>query len=159
MLVYLAAALPYIFTPWSYKTGIASCIVNDAGFMGRFNATILSEIFSNAAVYLGRPVLVFGYTIMAFVLFIRYVRQQKNLRVLSGQLYMIRCLSVFLGFQMILVTSHLLAVFVTFSASSDVFFGINLMQVLSAVGMTGLSVSPLFFPGILFGLPRVPENN
>jgi hypothetical protein len=26
------------------------------------------------------------------------------------------------------------------------------------VGMTGLLVSPLFFPGILHGLPRVPDD-
>jgi polyferredoxin len=95
---------------------------------------------------------------MAFVLFIRYIREQKNLGVLSGQLYMIRWLSVFLGFQMILITSYLFAVFVAFTASPDVFFGINFIQVLSAVGMTGLLVSPFFFPGILFGLPRVPDS-
>jgi hypothetical protein len=157
LLVYLASALPYILTSWSYKVGIASSIVNDAGFMGTFNATVLSELFSNTTVYLSRPVLVFGYTIAAFVLFIRYIRQQINLRVLSGQYFMIRWISVFLGFQLILITSHLYAMFITFTADSYVFFGINSLQVLSALGMTGLLVSPFFFLGILYGLPRVPD--
>ncbi len=77
LLVYLVSALPYIFSPWSYKVDIASSIVNDPGFMGTFQATILSEIFSNTAVYLSRPVLVLGYSIMALVLFIRFIRKKK----------------------------------------------------------------------------------
>jgi hypothetical protein len=70
---------------------------------------------------------------------------------------MIRWISVFLGFQLILITSHLYAMFITFTADSYVFFGINSLQVLSALGMTGLLVSPFFFLGILYGLPRVPD--
>ena len=157
-LIYLSAAVPYFFTSWSYKVGIASSIVNDAGFLGTFKATVLSEIFSNLTVYLSRPLLVCGYTVWAFAIFIRYIRQQKNLQVLSGQYFMIRWLSVFLGFQLILITSHLFAMFVTFAGSSDVFFGINPIQAMSALGMCGLLVSPFFFPGILYGLPRVPDH-
>ena len=80
--------------------------------------------------------------------------------ILSGILlyFMIRWLSVFLAFQLILITNHMYAMFITFTADSDVFFGINSFQVLSALGMTGLLVSPFFFPGILNGLPRVPDS-
>ena len=128
ILLYLAAALPYIITPWAYKIGIASSIVNDKVFLGTFHATPLSDIFSNTVVYLSRPVLVFGYTIVSFIHFIRYIKEQKNLGVLSGQIFMVRWLSVFLGFQFILVTSHLYSMFITFTADSDVFFDINFLQ-------------------------------
>ena len=81
--------------------------------------------------------------------------------ILSGILlyFMIRWLSVFLGFQLILITSHLYAMFITFTADSNVFFGVNSLQILSAMGMTGLLVSPFFIPGILYGLPRVPDQS
>ena len=158
MLIYLVAALPYMITPWSYKTEIATEIVKDIAFAGTFKFTVLSEIFSNAVVYLSRPVLVLGYTLWSVGLFIRYIMQRKNLRVLAGQLFMIKWLSVFLCFQLILIVSHLLSVFLTFAEASDIFFTTNILQVLSGLGLTGLLVSPLFFPGILYGLPRIPDK-
>jgi len=37
------------------------------------------------------------------------------------------------------------------------FFTFNVLNVLSGVGLAGLLISPFFFPGILYGLPRLPE--
>jgi hypothetical protein len=158
MLIYLVAALPYILTPWSYKIEIATEIVKDIGFAGTFKFTLLSEIFSNTVVYLSRPVLVLGYTLWCLGLFIRYFWQRKNLRVLSGQFFMIKWVTVFLSFQLILIVSHLVSIFETFTKGSDVFFTSNTLQFLSAMGMIGLLCSPFFFPGILYGLPRIPDK-
>ncbi|MEI7525872.1 MAG: hypothetical protein WCJ95_16130 [Mariniphaga sp.] len=158
MLIYLASALPYMLTPWSYKTEIAAAIIRDIGFAGTFKFTVLSEIFSNTVVYLSRPVVVLGYALWCVGLFIRYIRQHKNRRVLSGQFFMIKWLAVFLGFVLILIVSHLISIFLSFAQASDVFFTTNVLQILSAVGMIGLLGSPFFFPGILYGLPCIPDK-
>ena len=39
-----------------------------------------------------------------------------------------------------------------------IFKTLNLFQVISALGISGLMISPFFFPQILYGLPRVPET-
>jgi len=38
------------------------------------------------------------------------------------------------------------------------FFTFNLLQAISFVGLTGLLISPFFFPGILYGLPQFPTG-
>jgi len=157
-LVFLAASLPYILTPYSFKVEVATAIVKDAGIMGTYKFTILSEIFSIAMVYLSRPILVLAYTLWSVVLFVRYIMRRETLFVLSGQYYMIKWLSVFLEFQLLLILSHLVAIFETFIHASDVFFTLNAMQLLAALGLIGLLGSPFFYPGILYGLPRIPDS-
>lgn len=75
------------------------------------------------------------------------------------QSFMNRWLTLFLGFQTLLAASHLTMMLRTFLGySSDLFFTLNIFQVLSAVGLTGLLFSPFFFPEVLYGLPRYPES-
>lgn len=158
MLVYLAAALPYIFTSWSYKTEIATAIVNDVGIVDTVHFTVLSDIFSNTAIYLSRPVLALGYTLWSIGYFILYLRGSSVKHVFSGQFFMVKWLSFLLGFQLLMVVSHLVSVFETFFNASNVFFTVNILQILSGAGMIGLLISPLFFPVILYGLPRYYEQ-
>ena len=134
-IVYLIAALPYILSSYSYKVEIAREIVNDVGFLGTFNFTVLSEIFSNEVVYLGRPLLALGYTIWSIVLLIRYLTLKKEIFVLSGQFFMTKWLSVFLGFQLLLVLCHFFSIFVTFTEGSNVFFTLSALQLLSEIGL------------------------
>lgn len=158
MLIYLAAALPYMITPFSYKVEIAKEIINHVGFLGTFKFTVLSEIFSNMIVYLSRPILVLGYTLLSVGLLIRYWFQGKKSHVLSGQVFMIKWLSVFLGFQLLLTLCHLTSIFKTFTEGSDVFYTLNALQFLSVLGLIGLLGSPFIFPNILFGMPRIPDS-
>lgn len=39
-----------------------------------------------------------------------------------------------------------------------VFYTINTLQIISGISLTGLLVSPFFFPVILYGMPRIPKN-
>jgi len=158
MLVYLAAALPYMLTPFSYKIEIAKEIIHNVGFLGTIKFTVLSEIFSNMTVYLSRPILILIYTLWSIGLFIRYWLQEKKSHVLSGQIFMMKWLVIFLGCQLLLTLCHLFSIFKTFTVGSDVFFTMNALQLLSALGMIGLLSSPLFFPNILFGMPRIPDS-
>lgn len=158
MLVYLVAALPYMFTPYSFKVEIAKAIVQDLGVLSRYNFTFLSEIFSNTLTYLSRPVLVLAYTFASILLYLRYRKQKKGLLVFSKQHFMHKWLSALLVFQLMLNSSYLVAIYLSFVYSSDVFFTVNYLQVLSATSLIGLLISPFFFPGILYGMPRLPES-
>jgi AraC-like DNA-binding protein len=64
---------------------------------------------------------------------------------------------VLLGFLFMLVLSHLFLLGESFAMKdSRLFFTLNFMQVLSGIGLTGLLISPFFFPDILYGLPQLP---
>ncbi|MEI7831099.1 MAG: helix-turn-helix domain-containing protein [Prolixibacteraceae bacterium] len=155
--VYFAAALPYMLSSFANKGEIAKEIVNDAGFLGSYKFTILSDIFSNTAVYLSRPILVLVYTLWSIGLLVRYLKHRSFRLVFSGQYFMTTWLSFLLGFQMLLVSCHLLSIYHSFINASDVFFTMNLLQVLSAVGLIGLMVSLFLFPDILYGLPKFAD--
>lgn len=157
MIVFLIAALYQMFTPYYDRVEIAKAIVKDAGFLGTSNLTFLSEIFSIDALFMSRPILVLGYTLWSIGLFIHYLRRRGGKSVLSRQYFMTRWLLVLLGFQLILVVSHiLLLIKALIGDHSYVFYTLNVLQILSAIGLTGLLISPFFFPNILYGLPRLP---
>jgi AraC-like DNA-binding protein len=160
MMVYFISALPYIFSPYSYKLDVAKAIVDDPGFLGTFNHTILSEIFSNTAVFVSRPLLLFLYTSWSIVIFIRHLMQKQDSSAIESISFMSRWLSFFLGFQILLLTAYLVIMLRTFvGEASDLFYTVNILQVFSAVGLIGILTAPFFFPAILYGLPRYPEAN
>lgn len=72
---------------------------------------------------------------------------------------MVKWLSVLLLLLFILVSSHSL-LFAKFFVWKDIniFYTLNVLQILSGIGLTGLLISPFFFPNILYGLPQVPEE-
>ncbi len=39
------------------------------------------------------------------------------------------------------------------------FYTLNIMQLVSLFGLTGLLISIFFFPGILYGLPQIPMSD
>jgi len=156
-LVYLVAAIPYILSPYSNKVEIATAIVKDISFMGTYKFTLLSEIFPLYIIYLSRPVLILAYTLWSIGMFIRFLIRKQDQRVLSHQNFMTKWLSFLLVFQFMMITTYLISTFKTFFESSDVFFTINIFQIITAIGMTGLLISPFFFPGILYGLPHIPK--
>jgi AraC-like DNA-binding protein len=158
MVVYLAAALPYMLSSYSYKLGIATEIVNDPEFLRNFKFTPLADIFSIQAVYISRPLLALGYTLWSIGLLIRYLKKRSILLVFSGQRFMIKWLSFLSGLQLLVVVSHILLISNAFLNSTDVFYTLNLLQIVSSISITGLMVSPLFFPDILYGLPRFSEQ-
>jgi len=155
--IYLAASVPYLLTPFEYKMEIARQIVEDPGFLSMYNATILSKLFSNSFLYIGRPVLVMIYTLYSTSLFTSYLLDKEVSVVFSRQNFMIKWISVFLGFQIVMITSYLTLMFKTFvEDDSRLFYTLNLLQILSAIGLVGMLISPFFFTKILYGLPRVP---
>jgi AraC-like DNA-binding protein len=154
MAIYLFAILPYVFTSYSFKVEVAKAIIKNAAYLEVHKFTFLADLFSVQVVYLSRPILVLGYTIWSASLFLRYKMDKGESMVFRRQHFMSDWLIVFLGFLLILVISHCLLLL----KPVNVFAAFNIFQVLSGAGLVGLLVSPFLFPGILYGLPRMPES-
>jgi AraC-like DNA-binding protein len=158
MVVFFIAAIPHAFVPWHEKVEAARAVVQDAGFMVDYRATLLSGIFSPTMEYLTRPLLVLGYTLWSVGLVVNYMVKKKISIVLSKQHFMKKWLLLFLGFLLILEVTQILLIIKGFAMDfSELFFALNVFRILSIVGLIGLLISPFFFPAILYGLPRIPE--
>lgn len=159
-LVFFISALPNAFVPWHEKVEAAKAVVQDQSFIMVYKATLLSNIFSSVTIFLTRLFLVLGYTIVSIGLFINYLVRKKSSAVFSKQQFMKKWLCYLLGFMLVLVVSQLFQVKKSFEMHfSDLFFTLNIIRILSVIGLTGLLISPFFFPTILYGLPRMPETN
>jgi AraC-like DNA-binding protein len=158
MIIYLISAIPNFFTPWSLKMEAARAIVENVGAMQQFKPTLLSEIFSYPIMFLSRPVFILVYNLWAIIIFIRFLMYSSTSSVLSRQNFMTKWLSFLLGSLLILIVSHILLVIDLTLAGSQVFFTLTSLQIGAAAGLTVLLISPFFFPGILYGLPRLPER-
>ena len=157
MLIFLAGTLNYIFTPWSFKLEISSKLVESPNFIGTFKYPALYQVVPKYVVFLSRPVLILAYAIWSLIAITRFLKNKTEIKVLSHQRYLIKWLLVLLGFLFILVLSHIFLLSEVFAKQdTKLLFTLNFMQILSAIGLSGLLVSPFFFPDILYGLPQLP---
>jgi AraC-like DNA-binding protein len=157
--MFLAGTLSYILTPWSYKLEVASHLVDNPNYIGAVDHVTLYQIIPRRWVYLSRPLIILMYALWSLIILLRFVQRKTKRKVFAPQKYIIQWLMVLLGFLFLLLISHLLLLTETFSLRDSAhFFTLNLLQVLSATGLTGLLVSIFFFPGILYGLPQFPGD-
>jgi AraC-like DNA-binding protein len=155
----LLATLPYFFTSWEVKLEYAGKILDSIGFLNTNKPSLLSLFVPNSIIYLSRPVIIFSYLVWSSWIFLRYLMMDREKSVFSGQRYMVKWICILLGFSFLLVSSHILVLGKAFAdRDSVIFFTFNLLQLISAIGLTGLLISPFFFPGILYGLPRFPAG-
>ena len=154
--IFFVTSLPYIFSPYEEKFRVASELVKNIDYMGIYKPTILYSLLPAQLIFLSRSLLVLAYTIASLWLLFRYLRSGKAKRILSSQHYMTKWLLILLGFLFILAISHSLLIFETVVEKNPrLFYTLNFMQVFSAIGLSGLLISPLFFPTILYGLPVI----
>lgn len=157
--IFLLTSAPYIFSSWSFKIMNGAEILKDIGFIGYYKPTVLYRLFPNAAIYLSRPAVVLFYVFWSAGMLVKYIFSNKESSVFTGQRYMLKWLAALLGFLFILAISQFILVGESFIfENSRLFFTFNLLQIISAIGLAGLLISPFFFPAILYGLPRYPEN-
>jgi AraC-like DNA-binding protein len=156
-LVFLITTIPYFFTPSSYKLEIARQIEHNIGFIGQIKPTVLYHIFPAELIYLSRPFHLLIYLFCSVGMLIRYLFRNPGTMVLRHQRYMTKWLTLLLSFTLIMATAHLLQIHEAFLfRSREMFYTVNILSVIAAAGLTGLILSPFFFPAILYGLPRVP---
>lgn len=157
--IYLLTALPYIFSAWSYKTGIANLIADNFVNLKVLKPTVLFEIIPTPVIYLSRPVIALLYTAGAAYTFARWLKRGEKESVLHHQKYLTRWLTILLVCFSFMLISHMIPMILAYSADKiELFFALNLLQALSAAGLIGLLVSIFFFPGILYGLPGIPDR-
>ncbi len=156
MLVYLLAALPYMFTSYAFKVDIAKSIVADPGFIGQYHFTILSDWFTPAGVYLSRPVLAFGYSVASGIMLYKQFKSSRNTDSQTRERFIRRWLITLSGFQLVLIVSHIFFLFGSFDiATSYMALSINVLNFTTSIGLIGLILSPILFPRILYGLPII----
>ena len=158
MIVYFISALPNVFVPWHEKVEAAEMAVRNGEYIMIYKPTLLSEVLPALFIFLARLFLVLGYTLWSIGLFVNYVVKKKSSAVLSEQQFMKKWLCCLLGFLLVLVVSQIFLVIKSFAMHfSDLFFTISVIRIISVIGLTGLLISPFFFPIVLYGLPRMPE--
>ncbi len=157
-LLIIIISLPYIFSRYSLKVEIAGKLVKDISNLNMISISSLYDFIPGVLIYMSRPLLVLLYACWSGRMLFCYVRKQKSSAVLSSQLYMIKWLFVLLGFLIILVVSHLILMAEVYMFKEfKIFSALNMLTVISGIGLIGLLISPFFFPGILYGLPRISD--
>ncbi len=156
--IYFLSALPAIFTPFDLLSKAAEAIVQNPEAIGNYRPTMLSSWVSYPVLFLSRPILIFVYTCAALIKLIKYLVKYNNAPVFSRQSFMSVWLMILLGSFFILVVSQILIMFDFTTDNSSLYFLLKTLRVISTLGLAGMLVSPFFFPGILYGLPRLPRN-
>lgn len=158
-LIAMVTSIPYMLAPWDEKTRVAAEIINDLNYLMVFKPTIMHQFIPNKFIYLGRDVLIFVYLGFTVHLMVRYFRQSKEQSVIFGQRYMIKWLIVFQFFYLLLVTGRVLVMIRAIVLDDpDLVYAASRVQLIASIGLTGLLISPFFFPEILYGLPRIPSH-
>jgi len=157
--IFFLSTLPYLLLSGEEKTANATLIASDIINLKYIRTSLLQEWMHPALIFVSRPLLVLFYAVWSLVILIRWLVHRQNDTVLTQQRYMIQWLFVLLGFVFILTVSHLIAMLDAYYFSDlKLFFTLKLLHLFSGIGLTGLLLSPLFFPSILYGMPKVPEN-
>jgi AraC-like DNA-binding protein len=159
MVIYFIAAIPHAFIPWSEKVQAAHSLLNDHGFLLEYKSTLLDHVFPAVANYLIRLFLILGYLLWSIGIFINYLVKRKSGAVIIKQHFMKKWLFILLGSLLVLLLCQFLLVVKSFEMHfSDLFFSVNVFRIISAMSLTGLLISPFFFPSILYGMPRMPDH-
>ncbi|MFB6343061.1 helix-turn-helix domain-containing protein [Saccharicrinis sp. FJH62] len=159
MAIFFVASLPYTLVPFNEKVEAAKIVVKDVGYIQTYKATLLSELFPLSVIYLSRPLSMLLYTLWSTGLIIRFYTKKKVTAIFPNQNFVAHWLILLLGFFFIVVLTHTLLIIRFFSMKMpELFFTLNILRMLSGAGLIGLFVTPLLFPAILYGLPRIPES-
>ena len=158
MLIFFVVTLPHLISPWAHKVEVATKIIQDSSFFLTYNESVFHNVPA-IVVFLSRPFLILAYALWSTAMIVRYLKQKRGSSVLSQQLFMTKWLTVLLVFLFILIFSQTLQIYQAYTIRNLIsFYTLNVMQFLTGMGLTGLLISPFFFPSILYGLPRMPVS-
>ena len=134
-------------------------IIENGSYLGILNKERLYGLISGSVVFLSRPILVFGYLLWSILLLVRFYKHKTDARILSNQVFFTKWVIVLFSFLSILIIGHTMQIIESYANHNVVIFYItDILQLLSGFGLIGLLISPFFFPGILYGLPLIPEH-
>lgn len=156
--IFFFAALPGLFSSQAGYADAARVIASNADAIGTYKPTLLSVFMPFPVLFLSRPIIILGYTIAAIVILLRYFLNHDKSSTFHGQSFMRKWLITLLGSLFVLVLSHIFILLDFTSDTINLFAFLKTLQIISATAITGLLVSPFFFPAILYGLPRLPDT-
>ena len=162
-LLQLAGIFPYLLTPFSYKVGITSQILNDLNLLTQFKVNWITTPIVN---FFARPILVFMYLGYITYMLWKYNPQSQRIKVPLQQykliyrwLIILAATTAILIFNFFLLSLSLSKQTVTATLINDQF-----THIFSGVAYFCMSFMLLLFPRILYGMPiynanSVAENN
>lgn len=157
--IFFFAAIPEVFLSWGEKVELARWAAEDAAFLGQHEATILARVIPHVWLFAGRLILILGYTLWSVYLIIKYIRKDKLSKVFSGQHFVKKYMIFLTVFLLVVLLTQIPMVFKSFQMQfSELFPALKIIQGISVAGLVGLLISPFFFPSILYGLPRIPDQ-
>jgi hypothetical protein len=151
-LVQLVGIFPYLLTPFSYKVGIASQILNDLNLITQFNVNWITKPIVN---FLGRPILVFLY--LGYITYLLWLHKPKSNRAkVSVQQFNL----IYRWLIILEVTTAILIVnffFLSWSLSNQTvtatMVNSQFTHFFSGIAFFCMSFMLLLFPRILYGMP------
>jgi AraC-like DNA-binding protein len=156
-LLQLAGIFPYLLTPFSYKVGITSQILNDLNLLTQFKVNWITTPLVN---FFARPILVFMYLGSITYMLWKYNPQSQRIKVPLQQykliyrwLIILAATTAILIFNFFLLSLSLSKQTVTATLINDQF-----THIFSGVAYFCMSFMLLLFPRILYGMPIYNAN-
>ena len=151
-LVQLVGIFPYLLTPFSYKVGIASEILNDLNLISQFKVNWITSPLVN---FLGRPILVFLY--LGYLTYLLWLHKPKsNKAKVSVQQFNL----IYRWLIILEVTTAILIVnffILSWSLSNQTvtatMVNSQFTHFFSGIAFFCMSFMLLLFPRILYGMP------
>ncbi len=154
-LIQLVNALPYIFTPFSYKVQNVTPLAND---IGRIPFVQTGWFITSGMNYLFRPAHIFIYAVLQCLVLYRWLRKDEI--VLHLKEMVIQWLCLFTAACLILFGSFFAITLWAYSMQDKyaaIHQGRPLLRV-SFIPFIILNLLIFFFPQIMYGLPKLRNN-
>ncbi len=158
-LAFLIITSPYMVSSWSTKTKVAEAFMQNLQSQDAFNTSFLGNKFLAYVAFILPAIQVLGYVIWSSLLFFRFLKQNKQKEVFFRLQSTMKWIKAFLGIEILLVSGHLLFMVKIF-ALGDLrgFAPLNTLIFILGMGPIAILILTFFSPGILYGLPRLPES-
>lgn len=157
MALWFVIAVPYLLKPFSYKLDIARQFAENHDGTSVFRNVFVDNELIIHLIFISRPLLILFYTVWAANLMIKYKKKNKIENVFQRQKFVNTWIYLLIAITGILALSNLFLMIETSAHKDlDIYLTMNILQGISAAGLTGLLISPFFFPEILYGMPRLP---
>lgn len=149
----------YLFTPWSKKLEVAGKFQDYLNGANSLQALLQGNTLLIFTVFILAGIFYFGYVLWSAVMVLRFARQHKGRQISRFQQVTLRWIIAFIAIEILLVAGELVVMTKYFAFGDlggyDTFsFLFNIL----GMGPIAILVMTFFSPGILYGLPRLPEE-
>lgn len=154
-IIHLVGIVPYIFTPFSYKESIAKQIIENIEVIKYLKMSVLFPVEFNFGIRISMLTIYFIACLVLLFKFSRDKNKEKNIP--EHQLLMsYRWLKFLLAIVSMLIANLLFFTvnFIQYGAK-HVATNLTMSFMLSGISFTLLVVGILFFPEVLYGLPKI----